>query len=191
MGYASLIMQAGGAISSGIGSYFQASAQKDTLKTQARIADINATVAEQQAQSALQQGEKAQQAIMLRGAEMKASQRAGFAAHGVDLSSPTVAHVLTSTDTMTEIDKNTANANAVRQAWGYRLEGVNQQNKATMAEAQASGISPFASAATSLMGGAGRVADSWYKLSKSSGFDSTKPVLTDKSSWADVQGAIW
>jgi hypothetical protein len=38
--------------------------------------------------------------------------------------------VLTSTDVMGQIDKNTIAANAVRSAWGYRTQATSFQNEA-------------------------------------------------------------
>lgn len=74
--------------------------------------------------------------------------------------------MLTSTDVLGAIDANTANANAVRAAWGYRTQATNYANDALNKRAADGAISPFLSGASSLLGGAGQVASSWYRLNK-------------------------
>ena len=61
---------------------------------------------------------------------------------------------------------NTLTANAVRSAWGYRTQAVNFENEALTKRATAGAISPFGSAAGSLLGSAATVAGSWYSLNK-------------------------
>ena len=67
---------------------------------------------------------------------------------------------------------NTAEANAVRAAWGYRTQAVNTQNEALIKRSAASSISPMGSAATSLLGSATSVAGNWYQMNKMGLFDS-------------------
>lgn len=61
-----------------------------------------------------------------------------------------------------EADALTIQRNALQAAWGYRTQATNQQIGATMARADAGGVSPFVSAATSLVGSATAVASRWY-----------------------------
>ena len=74
---------------------------------------------------------------------------------------------------MKEIDASTLTANAVRTAWGYRIQATNYQNDALTKRATASAISPNKSAISSLLGDAGNVAESWYSLSKSGALKGT------------------
>lgn len=163
----SLIGQIGGMVSSGIGSYFGAKTNKTNMQTQAALADTNARIAEMGAQSALDQGQKQVAALTLKAGQVKGAQRAAMAANGIDLGEGNAAEVQASTDIVKEIDANTLNANAVRTAWGYRLTGTNYQNEALMKRNAADSISPGMAAATSLLGSAGSVAQSWYSLNKS------------------------
>lgn len=162
----SMTGQIAGMFSSAIGSYYGAQAQKSNLKFQADMAQINARMAEQSAQSALNQGQRQVGAISMRAGKIKSGQRVALAANGVDLGTGNAAEVQASTDIMKELDMQTAEANAVRAAWGYRTQGVSYQNEALMKNASASQVSPFASAATSLLGGATSVASSWYQMNK-------------------------
>ena len=156
----------GGAANSVIGSYFDSATQKINLQTRANIAGINARIAELGAQSALFQGQQQVGSLTLRAGQLKSSQRASMAANGVDLGTGSAAEVQASTDILKETDALTIDANAVRSAWGYRTESVNQQNQALMSRANAKGISPGSSAASSLLGSAGSVAHSWYLMRK-------------------------
>lgn len=195
---ASLIGQIGGGVTSAIGSYFSAATQKATLKGQAAISDanariadanasairttagVNARIAELGAQSTLLQGQQQVGALTLKSGQLKSSQRATMAANGIDLGTGNAAEIQASTDIMSEIDKNTLEANAVRSAWGYRAQAMNFQNEALAAQsngwayrsdaeskrATAGSISPFGSAAGSLLGSAATVSGSWYSLNK-------------------------
>lgn len=125
-------MQIGGLASGAIGGYFSARTAKINAETQAVVADSNARIAELGAQSVLQQGEKQVGALTLKAGQLKGAQRASLAANGIDLGVGSAAEILASTEVMTEIDKNTLNANAVRTAWGYRAQATNYQAEAGM-----------------------------------------------------------
>lgn len=157
---AALSLQGAGAINSTVGSYYAAGAQRSALELQADLAEVSA-------KSTMLAGEREQQRSRLNTAQVKGAQRAAMAANGVDLGSDTPNRVLTSTDLVGEVDAQTIAANALRTAWGYRVQGA--QNRAT-----AGAISPGMSALTSLMGGASQVAGSWYTLNKAGAFDSPK-----------------
>lgn len=162
----SLVSQGAGGIASAVGSFASASAQRSSLGAQAAIANINARIAELGAQSVLNQGKQQVAQTTLKYGALKSSQRAALAANGVDLGVGNAAEIQASTDIMKETDANTIKANAIRSAWGYRTQAANYQSDALMKKAQASGISPGVSAATSLLGSAGQVSSSWYKMNQ-------------------------
>jgi len=60
----------------------------------------------------------------------------------------------------------TVESNAVRNAFGYRTQAMNFENEAMAKRATAGAISPFGSMASSLLGNAGGVAQSWYSWRK-------------------------
>ena len=161
---ASLIGQIGGAATGAIGSYFGAATQKATLKGQAAVADTNARIAELGAQQELFRGQQQVGALTLQAGQLKSRQRAAMAANGIDLGVGSAAEIQASTDIMKEIDKNTVEANATRSAFGYRMQAMNFQNEALTKRATAGAISPGMSAASSLLGSAGSVAASWYRM---------------------------
>lgn len=202
---ASLIGQIGGGVTSAIGSYYSAATQKATMQGQAAVADVNARIADANAsavrttagvnariaelgaQSVLLQGQQQVGALTLKAGQLKSSQRASLAANGVDLGSGNAAEIQASTDIMSEIDRNTLEANAVRSAWGYRAQATNFENEAITAQSNgwayradaankrttSGAISPFGSAAGSLLGSASSVAGSWYSLNKSGALKGT------------------
>ena len=189
-GGASMALQLGGLFSSAIGSFFSASTQKYQLKTQAIIADTNARIAEMGAQSALFQGEREIGNLTMKAGQIKSSQRAALAANGVDLGEGNAAEVQASTEIMKEIDKNTLQANAIRNAWGYRMQGTNFTNEALTARNAAGSISPVMSGFSSLLGGAGNVAGNWYALNKLGAFDKNSMFSFGGSGSAGSTGAI-
>ncbi|MHB1371978.1 MAG: virion core protein, T7 gp14 family [Pseudomonadaceae bacterium] len=162
----SLGMQAAGAVSGAIGSFYSAKSTKRQLQFEAAMADINARISELGARSALDQGQKEIASLTMQAGRLKSSQRAAMAANGVDLGEGNAAELQASTDIMKEIDKNTLEANAVKNAWGYRTQGANYQSEAMMKRGTAGGISPLMAGASSMLTGAGQVASSWYQFKR-------------------------
>lgn len=203
---ASVAGQGTGLAMSAIGSFYAAKGQQAALRGQAAIADSNARIAESNAsildqnariaelgaQSTILAGQKEEQNARLRTAQLKSKQRVGLAANGVDLGSGTATNILTTTDVMGEIDANTIQTNAVRAAWGYRTQEQNLKTEASATRAgadmtragadakrsTAGSISPFSSAAGTLLSGAGQVASSWYSLNKSGALEEAKANLS-------------
>jgi len=169
LGAGVMALQIGGMLSSTIGSFFSAETQKYQLKTQAIIADTNARIAELGAQSALNQGQHEIGNLTLKAGQLKSTQRTSMAANGIDLGEGNAAEVLASTEIMKEVDKNTIQANAVRSAWGYRMQGTNFQNEALTARNASSAISPWMAGASTMLGKATDVASSWYMMNTMGG----------------------
>jgi len=163
---AGLALQAGGAATSAVGSYYGAQSNKATLGLQATLGDLNARVAESAAQSALFAGQRQEQGVRIQTANTGSSQRVALAANGVDVGEGTAARVQASNSILGEIDANTVAANAVRAAWGYRTQATNNRNDALTRRAAADGISPLTAGATSLLGSAAAVSSGWYRLKK-------------------------
>ena len=134
-----------------VGSYYAAKGQKMQLRLQARMAELNAKMADSQARDALMQGQRAEQAVRMQGAQVKSAQRVAMGASGVDLSSETSVALQTSTEFLSELDANTVKANALRAAWGHRMNAVNYRGQAIMGRAQASAISPMMAAFSTML----------------------------------------
>lgn len=162
----SLYGQISGMLMSTVGAYYGARSQRDNLQFNAEVADLNARMAERNAQSSLQRGQQAASEVSRRAGQLQSRQRVSLAASGVDLGEGSAAEMIASTDVMKEIDMHTAETNAVYEAWGYRVQGMNYQNEASAARATTSGIRATGAAAASLLSAAGGVASSWYQYQK-------------------------
>lgn len=163
--------QAFGVGMSTVGAVFGALMQKDMLRSQARLSEINARIADSDARNITRAGTIEESRVKLAGSQAKASQRAQITSSGIDIAgSNTALARLTGTDLITEVDAQTVRSNALRAAWGQRFEAGNYRAKANSARASASSISPLLVGATSLISGATEVASSWYSLSKEGAF---------------------
>ena len=122
-----------------------------------KTAEANAKNAEIQAQDAQRRGEKDAIAIQQKGAAYKSAQRVNMAAKGLDLSYGTAADLQDQTDFFSQSDAATARTNAAKEAWSLRARKAGYQ-------AEAMSNSPYMAAGGSLLGGAGQVADRWYRF---------------------------
>lgn len=132
-----------------VGAYQQAQFSKE-------MANYNAGLAEMNAQDALRRGNEDAMKVGRQGRQLGGTQRAVMAARGIDIGEGTAADILDQTDFFSISDQNTVRNNAAREAWNYRSRGA-------VDKTQADSISPFMSAAGSLLGSAGSVADKWYR----------------------------
>lgn len=163
--------QAFGVGMSSVGAIFGALMQKDMLRSQARLAEINANIRQNDARNITRAGTIEESRVKLAGSQAKATQRAQITSSGIDIAgSNTALARLTGTDLVTEVDAQTVRSNALRAAWGQRFEAGDYTRKATALRASASSISPMLVGATSLIEGAGSVASSWYSLSREGAF---------------------
>lgn len=198
-----MAMQGAGVVSSAVGGYYAANAQKGTLETQAYVTDrqadlarVNAQLSESQAQVTLLAGQRQEQNVMLKTAQLKSTQRASMAARGVDLGSTTPVAILTTTDLMGRADVDAVHTNAVRQAWGYRTQATNYTNdalmlnaKATGMRATADGVSPGMTAFNSLLTGAAGMASSYFMMNKVGAFKET-PSVSSKDSVSGFKSSL-
>jgi len=189
-GLAMLGAQAAGGGASLIGSIFGAKSAKSSYQFQARMADINARIADGNARNIIAAGIVEESRIKMAGSQAKGSQIARMASSGIDLAgSPTAQARLAGTDLITEVDANTLRGNALRAAWGQRFEAGDQRSKALMARASASSISPAMAGFTSLLGTATQVASSWYALNREGGLasKSANGTALNTDMWPEAQ----
>lgn len=159
-------LQIAGLAFSTVGAINQAQAQRDAMNYEAQVARNNATLAQYQAKDAIEAGQREEQNRRLKTAAMFGDQRASLAANGIDLGEGIATDLLTSTKYMGEVDALTIRDNAAKRAWGYRVGAQDYMDKAAMKEATAGGINPLMAGASTLLGSAGGVADSWYRSKK-------------------------
>jgi hypothetical protein len=178
-GTASMIGQAAGAVSSGVGAFAAASSAKAGLNMQAYFNDLNTKLEMDNSREALREGQFQEQQVDLNAAKIKSSQRAALGASGVDMSTGSALNEQVSTDYMASIDKITVEQNAARAAAGYSTAATSYASEANMQRTAASGISPLLSGFTSLVGSAGKIAQDWYRLNKVGATTPTKQPLSD------------
>lgn len=155
-----------------VGAFFGAQSQRDQLRHQANIAEINARIADGNARNIIRAGTIEESRVRMAGSRAKGAATARIASSGIDIGgSPTALARLTGTDLVTEVDATTTRANALRQAWGQRIEAGNLRRGAAALRGTADSISPLMAAGTSLMTSVGQVASSWYNLNREGAFD--------------------
>lgn len=177
---AAAVGQAFGLLGGFAGSFYSAKAQKRNLQHQARMAEINARVAETGAKTELARGQAEYARHTLQAGHLKSAQRAALAANGIVMNEGSAAEMLAATDIMKEIDAQTIEENALRNAWGYRIQATDYRNQALMEQAQASSINPVGAGLQTLLGSAPMVAEYWDKYSRQKGIGSGKLSAEEK-----------
>lgn len=155
-----------GAVAAGVGAYNKSIADKAAYDIQATVANQNAGVAELQRQDAITRGQTQEFTSTLRARQLKGAQVAQMAANGVALSEGSPLSILTDTEMMSAADAAVIRQNALKEAWGYQVQGSNYRSNSDLLKMRSDMESPIAAGATSLLTGAGKVAASWYKTRK-------------------------
>lgn len=152
------------AVMQGIQAKNAAQAERNAAEYNAQVANNNAIIASQQRSATLQQGDLEAQNAMRKQASIIGDQRAQMSANGIDLTQGSAQDLLASTKFLGGIDVNTIQSNAARQAWGYEVQGMNDNNAATMETWKANSINPSQigamSAGTSILSSIGSAATS-------------------------------
>lgn len=166
--FGSILSAFGGGMSA-TAAYTSASNQKAALLAEAQTQANNATLAGWQADDAVVRGDEAANRTLMKGGQIKGTQRAAFAANGVDLGGDSAQRVLTDTDYLASVDAAALRDNAAREAWGYRMQAKQYTDKAASARSGAGSVSPWLSAGTSLLTSATNVASRWYSTNRAGG----------------------
>jgi hypothetical protein len=164
----SVALSAVGAGVSAASAIQSSNAQAAQARYQAEVARANQKIANWQAEDALNRGAKQEQRQRLQMAGLKGTQRTVLASHGLDLGEGSPLDILTGTDLIGEQDAATIRANAARDAWGFRTQGMNYQAQGGLYDSAASQIqaSQGLTVASTLLGGARDVAGDWYRYKK-------------------------
>lgn len=171
-GYGSLMMQAISGVITAFGSASVARHNNAIAQSRANIARINAQAMELQAQAVLRANETATVQKTMAAGRTKSAQRAALAANGIAVAEGSAAELQASTDIVKKMDMNTMKENAVRNAWGYRMQSTNYEGQALMAEAgkQSVGLT----FGTSLANSAAQVGTSYLTMAAAGTFDTKK-----------------
>ena len=166
------LMASAGAITSAIGSYYQAKnqqyqmrSQASSLSHQAEMDKLNARSLEFQAETILEASQRKIGALTRRAGQVKASARTAMAGRGLALGVGSAAEIQATTDVFKEIDALTINSNAVRESEAVKMQQVGLENKALLTETNASNlltgadtINPLGASLMSLAGSSGNIA---------------------------------
>ena len=164
LGNLSIGLSLGQMVGSIYGAFASSSAQKYALKKQAQIMEDNRQIAQMGAESAFRAGEAQIAQLTYKAGQRKASQRAALAANGVAMTGGgSYAEVLASGDIMTAIDKDTAEMNALANAWGYKRQASQYAMQSAVAGIKADATSGIGAASTALIDNGTAVADKWYR----------------------------
>lgn len=124
--------------------YMQYRNQKDAAKSaenegkyQAEVYGRNADLADEQARDALARGREAEMALRRKSRGLSGSQRAGFAAQGLDINSGSASDVVQNDAALGELDALTIRNNAQRESFGFRKQAEFDRRDAQMALAGA------------------------------------------------------
>lgn len=115
----------------------QAASQRGIYEYQAAVARNNAILAGRLATRAIEQGEIDRKQARLRARQFASQQKVGFAAHGLVVGQDTPLEFALDTAELGELDELTIQANAEREAVGFRAQGMNFQSSATLASLRA------------------------------------------------------
>lgn len=176
MGVAAIASMAFSAISTGMSvmgqmNQQQAQAQQGQVmaaqyRYQEQVQRQNQALMERQALDATQRGEAEELKRRMLTQQQIGTQTAGLAGQGTDLEgSPT--SILGDTAAVGEYDALTIRSNAAREAYGYRLQGANYGNDATMLGVKAanSRYDPsYLGAGASLLAGASNLGEKWWRF---------------------------
>lgn len=164
LGNTALALQAMGALTSSTASYYKSKTDKSAYEYQAAVQKNAAGIDEWRAQDAIARGRVAEANQRMKTGAAASAQAARFSARGLALDEGSPLNVLTSTEYMGEVDANTIKDNTAREAWALRESAASSRSNAAILYARAKMERPGMSAFNSLLGSAGTVAGSWYKL---------------------------
>ena len=145
---------------SAVGAVEQGQAQQQQAKYQAAVARNNQTIAQQNAQDALDRGAEQEQEQRKKTQLLIGQQRASLAAQGADLSSGNSLDLVSDIAGTGELDALTIRRNAQLEARQYQVQGMNYQadSQLQLLGGQNALTSSYFDAGSSLLGGASKSA---------------------------------
>jgi|SRR5580693_1534402 hypothetical protein len=171
---------AAGGVMGVIGSLFQGQAQSNMYKYQAGVAQVNAKVANQDAQYATEAGNVEATNSGLRTRAEVGTTRAGMAAGNVDINSGSGARVVSSETAIGQENEATIRANAAKRAYGFEVKAAGDTATAgAMDVAATTSIeSGDIGAISSVIGAAGSVSSKWLQAGQVFGSGSTSTTAS-------------
>ncbi len=122
---ASMLIGAGSQL---IGAWQQAEADRLLGEYQSQMGELNAKLSASAAEDALKRGNIEANQVEYRARILAGRQRAVAAATGINPDSGSVADIKAQTFSLAAIDSLTAKNNAIREAFGHKIQGLNSQS---------------------------------------------------------------
>ena len=163
---------AGGGVSA-LGSLFSGQAQSNMYKYQAGVAQVNATLAKQDADYAEAAGQEESQASGMKTRFQIGQTKAAFGASNV--AGPSQNRVVSSEIAVGQENEALIQANAAKRAYGFNVKAAQDTAQAGAYDVAASTSETAGElgAVSSVIGAAGNVASKWLDFSKSFGTGSS------------------
>ena len=157
----------GSTLMGAVGAVQQAGAASASARYNAKVADMNAKLADRAAKDALNRGALEEQKQRQKTAQLMGAQQAAMAANGVDVTFGSPLDTIVDTAVLGELDALTIRSNAYREERDIRQQGANYRGQAAMSRSQASSASTggFLGAIGTVLGG-GAKAYSTYQQGK-------------------------
>lgn len=157
------------------GQLQQGKSQNAMYQYQAGVADVNATIAKQNADFSRAAGETEAEKSAMQTRQVLGKIRTGQGASGLDVNTGTNLKVQTSQADVGAHDVDVIRSNAARRAYGYEVEAYNKKTQGELyryAGANAKRASKIA-ALGSIVGGAANVAGKWTQASQAGALGSS------------------
>ncbi|HCQ9654373.1 TPA: hypothetical protein PKT84_002346 [Acinetobacter baumannii] len=135
-----------------LANYGKLKAQKKALKQQENLALYNATLSDNQARQAIEDGTNAVTDYQRNVSAFKSSQINALAENGIDVSQGSAIDLLASTEMLAQGDIDSIKYNAALQSWGHKVQETNYRNQAENYRVAAKSIRPVLSTILNLSG---------------------------------------
>jgi hypothetical protein len=154
-----------GGLTSAFGSFLQGESQKAYYDYQAGVARMNAIIAKQNAEYAVNVGEIQTQQEGLRGGQQMGRILAAQGASGLDVNSGSAKQVRESQVGLTRTSETSIRSTAAKTAYNYEVEGAGftAQAGADIAAGKTSMTAGMIGAASSILGAATSVSSEWLR----------------------------
>ncbi|MBK1446491.1 hypothetical protein JDA50_19020 [Acinetobacter pittii] len=137
-----------------LSTYNKLKAQKQAYQQQEKLSLYNATLADNQARQAIEDGVNTVTDYQRNVSAFKSSQINALAENGIDVTQGSAIDLLASTEMLAQSDIDSIKYNAALQSWGHKVQETNYRNQAENYRVAAKSIRPLTSTLLSLAGSA-------------------------------------
>jgi hypothetical protein len=148
----------GGTIMGAAGQIQQGQAAAASARYNAKIGEMNATLAERRSRDALQRGAIEEQRKRMEVGRIRGQQTAAMAATGVDVGFGSPLDLIVDTSVLGELDALTIRTNAYRESYEHKVDAANKRAGANLSlmQGQNAMTSGYLSAGGTVLTGAGK-----------------------------------